>query len=146
MHLNKKIARVFPRKTTMTPDDDMVFFGPPPVLILPEIDEVHVSVAFTYDRGKAEDLAEDWSVLGVPVKIGGPAYNDPAEEPFVPGRYVKKGAVFSPAAAVTTSAGSAAPGGGRENSGNFRYRMGGMFWTTICCSVPKDMFVRCLRC
>lgn len=91
----KKIARVFPRKTTMTPDDDMVFFGPPPILILPEIDEVHVSVTFTYDKVKAEDLAEDWEAVGVPVKIGGPAYDDPADGPFVPGLYVKKGAVFT---------------------------------------------------
>lgn len=55
-----KIARVFPRKTNATPDDELVFFGPPPLLILPEIDEVHVSVTFTYDRPKAEELAEDW--------------------------------------------------------------------------------------
>lgn len=91
----KKIARVFPRKTTMTPDDDMVFFGPPPILILPEIDEVHVSVTFTYDKVKAEDLADDWASVGVPVKIGGPAYDDPADGPFIPGMYVKKGAVFT---------------------------------------------------
>lgn len=92
---NRRIARVFPRKTTMTPDDDMVFFGPPPLLILPEIDEVHISVAFTYDKGKAEDLADAWEVVGVPVKIGGPAYDDPADGPFIPGMYVKKGAVFT---------------------------------------------------
>lgn len=53
-----KIARVFPRRTTATPDDELVFFGPPPLLILPEIDEVHISVAFTYDRPKAEELAK----------------------------------------------------------------------------------------
>ena len=64
---NRIIARVFPRKTTMTPDDDMVFFGPPPLLILPEIDEVHISVAFTYDKEKAEYLADAWEVVGVPV-------------------------------------------------------------------------------
>ena len=92
---NRRIARVFPRKTTMTPDDDMVFFGPPPLLILPEIDEVHISVAFTYDKEKAEDLADAWEAVGVPVKIGGPAYDDPADGPFVPGLYVKKGAVFT---------------------------------------------------
>ena len=52
-----KIARVFPRKTAATPDDPLAFFGPPPMLALPEIDEVHVSVTFTYDRPKAEALA-----------------------------------------------------------------------------------------
>lgn len=89
--MGDKIARVFPRKTKATPDDDMVFFGPPPLLLLPEIDEVHVSVAFTYDRPKAEELAEDWRVAGVPVKLGGPACDDPAEGEFIPGRYLKKG-------------------------------------------------------
>lgn len=86
-----KIARVFPRRTTATPDDDLVFFGPPPLLLLPEIDEVHVSVTFTYDRAKAEELAEDWEWAGVPVNLGGPAYDDPATGEFVPGRYLKKG-------------------------------------------------------
>ena len=41
-----KIARVFPRKTAATPDDPLAFFGLPPMLALPEIDEVHVSVTF----------------------------------------------------------------------------------------------------
>lgn len=86
-----KIARVSPRKTTATPDDELVFFGPPPLLTLPEIDEVHVSVTFTYDRHKAVELAEDWKWVGVPVKIGGPAYDDSAEGDFVPGRYIKRG-------------------------------------------------------
>lgn len=86
-----KIARVFPRKTKATPDDELVFFGPPPLLTMPEIDEVHVSVTFTYDKPKAEELAEDWRWAGVPVKLGGPAYDDPATDEFIPGRYVKKG-------------------------------------------------------
>lgn len=78
-----KIARVFPRKTAATPYDDLVFFDSPLMLSLPEIDEVHISVAFTYDRRKAEDLAFQWEIVGVPVKIGGPAYNDPAEGDFI---------------------------------------------------------------
>lgn len=86
-----KIARVFPRITKATPEDELCFFGPPPLLTLPEIDEVHVSCVFTYDRAKAEELAYQWEVTGVPVKIGGPAYDDPAEGDFVPGRYLKKG-------------------------------------------------------
>lgn len=90
-----KIARVFPRKTTATPDDELVFFDSPPLLTLPQIDEVHVSVTFTYDREKAEELAEDWKWVGVPVKLGGPAYDDPAEGDFVPGRYLKKGYVIT---------------------------------------------------
>lgn len=54
------------------------------------IDEVHISVAFTYDRARAEYLAKEWEITGVPVKIGGPAYNEPGGE-FVPGRYLKYG-------------------------------------------------------
>jgi hypothetical protein len=84
-----KIARVFPRKTNATPDDDLVFFDGPPLLTLPEVDEVHVSVAFTYDREKAESLAYQWEQIGVPIKVGGPAYNDPGGV-FVPGMYIKK--------------------------------------------------------
>ena len=54
-----RIARVFPRRTSMTPTDDLAFVDcPPPLLALPEIDEVHVSVAFSWDMQKAEQLAE----------------------------------------------------------------------------------------
>ena len=90
-----RIARVFPRKTTATPDDELSFVDcPPPMLALPEIDEVHVSVAFTYDMAKAEQLAEQWRFIGVPVKMGGPAFNEPGGD-FVPGRYLKKGYVIT---------------------------------------------------
>lgn len=85
-------ARVFPRITKATPSDDLCFFGPPG-MFLPEIDEVHVSVSFTYDKAKAEDLAEQWWHIA-PVKIGGPAYDAPGGE-FVPGRYLKPGYVIT---------------------------------------------------
>ncbi len=90
---NKRIARVFPRKTSATPDDDLVFFGLPQIG-LTEIDEVHVSVAWTYDKPIAEDLAFQWEVVGVPVKIGGPAYDDPGGE-FTPGMYIKRGCTIT---------------------------------------------------
>jgi len=85
-----KIARVFPRKTAASPDDDLAFFGPPPMLILPEIDEVHISVAFTWDMPLAEWLRDQWSIVGVQVKMGGPAFNEPGGE-FMPGMYLKQG-------------------------------------------------------
>ncbi len=85
-----KIARIFPRKTKATPEDELCFFGPPPLLNMPEVDEVHISVTFTYDRQIAEEMAYQWQMLGVPIKIGGPAYDDPAGE-FTPGMYLKKG-------------------------------------------------------
>lgn len=90
-----RIARVFPSRTSMTPTDELAFVNcPPPLLILPEIDEVHVSVAFSWDMKRADQLAEAWRAVGVPVKMGGPALNLPGGE-FIPGRYVKRGAVIT---------------------------------------------------
>ena len=86
-----KIARVFPRKTTATPHDPLTFFTvEPPRMILPEIDEIHVSVTFTYDIEKAERMAEHWRSVGVPVKVGGPAYGGKGGI-FTPGLYHKPG-------------------------------------------------------
>jgi hypothetical protein len=87
------IARVFPRQTNATPDDGLAFFDAPP-RFLPPLDEVHVSVAFSYDMERAEKLAEAWAKTGVPVKLGGPALNEPGGD-FVPGRYLRKGFVIT---------------------------------------------------
>ena len=89
----KQIIRVFPRKTSYTPDDDMAFVGRPP-LTRPEADEVHVSCTFTWDKSVAEDLAEDWAKYYPVVKLGGPAYDDEGGE-FVPGMYLKHGEVIT---------------------------------------------------
>jgi hypothetical protein len=86
-----KLIRVFPRKTKATPDDALAYFGPPDFFA--EADEVHISVAFTYDKSRAEYLAEQWQHIA-PVKIGGVAYGDPGAE-FVPGRYIKPGYIFT---------------------------------------------------
>lgn len=86
-----KIARVFPRCTNATPTDELAFINcQPPMLVLPEIDEVHVSVAFSWDIPRAGQLAEEWMATGVHVLIGGPAFAKPSDE-FIPGRYVKYG-------------------------------------------------------
>lgn len=82
-----RLMRVFPRQTRATPTDDLVRFGPPG--LFDEADEVHISVTFTYDKDKAEHLAEQWRWVA-PVKIGGVAYGDTSLE-FVPGRYLKPG-------------------------------------------------------
>jgi hypothetical protein len=86
----KRILRVFPRKTSATPVDNMVYINRPPDMFVPECDEIHVSVAFTYDMRIAEALYTQWTAVGVPVKIGGPAFGKPSGE-FVPGRYLKYG-------------------------------------------------------
>ena len=84
-----RVARVFPRRTAVTPDDTLAFISLPPK-DAPEIDEVHVSAVFTYDVPKAEQLAEAWRHTGVPVRLGGPAFGQPGGA-FVPGRYLKTG-------------------------------------------------------
>jgi hypothetical protein len=88
-----RIIRVFPRRTNATPDDDLVFTGPPPKSP-PDADEVHVSVAFTYDLHKAETLAERWQKTGLPVRMGGPAFCEPGGD-FTPGLYLKQGYVIT---------------------------------------------------
>ncbi len=87
------MIRVFPRKTNLTPVDDKVYFTGPPLYDLIGR-EVCVSTTFIEDRSKAEALAGLWEKQGYDVTIGGPAYNDRGTQ-FIPGRFVKKGAVFT---------------------------------------------------
>lgn len=90
--MNKKIIRVFPRRTNATPDDEDVRIGTTPAL-WDEADEVHISVAFTWDIPWAEWAAVQWKSVA-PVKVGGPAFNEPGGN-FVPGMYMKKGYVIT---------------------------------------------------
>jgi hypothetical protein len=83
-----KILRVFPRKTNATPDDENVRIGGYPGLF-DEADEIHISVAFTYDFPIAEKIAKQWEHVAM-VKIGGPATGMKGEE-FIPGMYLKNG-------------------------------------------------------
>lgn len=87
-----KIARVFPRKTSATPDDKDAFIGMP-TLFTQQYDEVHISVTWTYDLPEAERLAKDWERFGT-VKIGGPATGMRGEG-FIPGMYLKHGYVIT---------------------------------------------------
>jgi hypothetical protein len=89
LHDDLIIARVFPRRTSATPDDEMAFVGDPP-LFLPAVDEVHISCTFTWDKPEAERLARAWANCGYRVSIGGPAYDAKAGD-FAPGMYVKTG-------------------------------------------------------
>lgn len=93
---NKTILRVFPRRTAATPDDELAVTGMPTRVLLETggYHEIHVSVTFTYDIPKAEALAKAWEAAGVPVKVGGPAYNDRMGD-FVPGLYIKRGYTFT---------------------------------------------------
>lgn len=51
-----------------------------------------MSVVFTWDKDKAEDMASAWRNWGWTVNIGGPAYDDPGGE-FFPGKYIREGIV-----------------------------------------------------
>ncbi len=83
------MIRVFPRKTKASPDDSLVYFGEPPV-ILPKSDEVHVSCVFTWDKGRAEYLARQWAGVHPNVRIGGVAFGDHGGD-FMAGKYLKHG-------------------------------------------------------
>lgn len=89
------MIRVFPRKTKATPEDGWIA-GPPPQLLWTDLSivEVHVSCTFTWDKPKAEMLAEKWAAVGHDVHLGGPACDDPGGD-FVPGRYLKPGYVIT---------------------------------------------------
>lgn len=91
-----KVIRVFPVRTSYTPIDKYSFVGMPPFnSLIPEHDEIHISVTFTWDKDKAEMLKRNWQmVTDKPVLIGGPAYNDPGNG-FLPGMYVKQGVTFT---------------------------------------------------
>ena len=69
----------------------MAFFGPPDLFA--QADEVHIDVTFTYDKNKAESLAEDWKHVA-PVHVDGVAYGNRGEG-FVPGMYIKRGYTFT---------------------------------------------------
>lgn len=85
--MSPRIARVFPRRTKATPTDALAFTGEPPFYA--EADEVHVSVAFTWDLPEAERLAKEWRHIA-PVSIGGPATGMPGGD-FEPGLYLRNG-------------------------------------------------------
>ena len=87
-----QIIRVFPRKTSATPTDSLAVINRPPIAS-DECDEVHISVAFTWDIPAAEALYTDWSWVAN-TKIGGPAFGDKGGV-FVPGKYVKEGLVIT---------------------------------------------------
>jgi len=102
-----KIARVFPRRTVATPDDALSFrptdhagedyTTAAPGMFPPEVDAVHVSVTFDYDRKAGEWLADAWKDAA-PVTIGGPSFdreNKQVWRRFTPGMYLKPGYVIT---------------------------------------------------
>jgi len=88
----RRIIRVFPRRTKATPSDDLVRINEPPGFF-DDAEEIHISVAFTWDIQRAEELAYQWDRVAK-VKVGGPAMNSMGED-FIPGMYTKKGYVIT---------------------------------------------------
>lgn len=86
------IIRVFPRRTKLTPKDAYAFVGDPP-MFLPPADEVHVSCTFTWDKPKAQRLAQAWGQY-YPVTLGGCALGSPSNG-FTPGMYVRQRVTFT---------------------------------------------------
>lgn len=87
------IARVFPRRTKMSPEGEHVYFGEPP-LWTPIYDEIHISVCFTWDVQKAEELASNWRPYGQ-VRVGGPAVDENPPREFAVGKYIKEGVTIT---------------------------------------------------
>lgn len=83
-----KLIRIFVRKTTATPVDENVIINRLPNLF-DEADQIHISVTFTWDISRAEELYKKWRVVA-PVLMGGPAFNERGGE-FTPGLYLKEG-------------------------------------------------------
>lgn len=80
----KRIIRVFPRRTSATPDDELVRIGDTPSMF-DEADEVHISAAFTWDipqvqRPSSEYFAELFRVSRNQIIWGG-NYYDPTTYP-----------------------------------------------------------------
>ncbi|MDR0575624.1 MAG: hypothetical protein LBG96_16655 [Tannerella sp.] len=89
-----KIIRIFPRQTNATPDDaDVRINAVPSLFDDDDADEVHISVTFTWDLARADYLARAWRPVA-PVRVGGPAYNEPGGN-FAPGMYMKRGYVIT---------------------------------------------------
>lgn len=87
------ILRVFPRRTSCTPNDAHAVVGDVPLFLPDDIDEVHISVTFSWDLLEAERLARAYRRIA-PVKIGGPATGESGGD-FVPGMYLKQGCTIT---------------------------------------------------
>ena len=88
------VIRVFPKRYSYTPMDDLAFVGDPQ-LFLPAAKEVHVSVTFTWDLEEGYRLQKAWEKYYPVVKIGGPAVKDNMVNGFNPGMYIKEGVTFT---------------------------------------------------
>lgn len=134
-----RIIRVFPTKTHATPDDELVRIRITPSLF-DEADEVHISVAFTWDIPWAEWAARQWKCVA-PVKVGGPAYNEPGGE-FIPGMYMKHGYVITSGGAQTAAGFVRFPNVKASSFANCPYATDGLLRMITCWLVLKTTLTR----
>lgn len=92
-----RVIRVFVRRTSMTPSDAYAFVGDPPLFrpSVEAVDEVHVSVTFTWHIEEGRRLREAWAQYYPVVKIGGPAIDEKPPGAFLPGVYLRPGVTFT---------------------------------------------------
>lgn len=91
------MIRVFARRTSMTPTDDLAFYDEPPLFALPDL-PVKVSVTFTWDVPRGFRLYDAWRTRFKDVQIGGPALEGSAIRgliDFVGGRFLKPGVTIT---------------------------------------------------
>ncbi|AFA50243.1 hypothetical protein [Acetobacterium woodii] len=95
-----KILRIFPKKTSYTPIDSLVYYPngiiqSPSWKIFPEFDEIHISCSFTWDRKYCQEMAFQFrSTQDRPVKLGGPAFKSQIDG-FTQGLYMKPNIIFT---------------------------------------------------
>ncbi|WP_050739548.1 hypothetical protein [Acetobacterium bakii] len=100
MNSNKSILRIFPKKTSYTPEDRLAYYPEgiiqaPMFSLFPKFDEIHISCSFTWDKDYCIKLQEQYQAFtDQPVKVGGPAFVSVAKE-FTPGLYLKPNIVFT---------------------------------------------------
>jgi len=87
---------VLAARTSLSPDPDATHYYGPPGLFPPRARRVFVSCTFTWDKPRAQWLAEQWraALPEAEVLVGGPAYGDPGGE-FVPGKFLKEGVTIT---------------------------------------------------
>jgi hypothetical protein len=92
---NEQPIRVFPIRTSYTPDDERCFVGFPP-LFRPgnRQTSVYVSVVFKWCCNLAEKIKASWADFYENVRIGGPAYGDYGDD-FTPGLFLKVGCTIT---------------------------------------------------
>ncbi len=76
----------------MSPTDKDAYFDTPD-LFTRRYDKAMISTVFTWDKPRAEMLAEAWKTVADEVVVGGPAYDDPGDD-FMPGMFLKQGIVI----------------------------------------------------